>query len=89
MVINECVGVGGLRIGSGNQCVQTESLPMSMCPPQIAQNLTWDQTRYAAAGSRRLDDEGRAICAELRAISLYSVMCEVKVTVRFIYLRFN
>jgi hypothetical protein len=46
--------VGGMRIGRGNRCTRRKPAPVPLCPPQIPHDLTWDRTRAAAAGSRRL-----------------------------------
>jgi hypothetical protein len=46
---------GGIRIGRGNRSTRRKSAPMPLCPSQIIpHNLTWDRTRAAAVGSRRL-----------------------------------
>jgi hypothetical protein len=46
--------VGGMRIGRGNRSTRRKPAPVPLCPPQIPHNLTWDRTRAAAVGSRRL-----------------------------------
>jgi hypothetical protein len=46
--------VRGMRIGRGNRSTRRKSAPVSLCPPQIPHDLTWDRTRAAAVGSRRL-----------------------------------
>jgi hypothetical protein len=53
-VIDECGAVGGMRIGRGNQSTRRKPAPLPLCPPQNPHDLTWDQTRAAAVGSRRL-----------------------------------
>jgi hypothetical protein len=42
-MVNEYGAVGGMRMGRGNQ-----STHMPLCPPQIPQDLTWDQTQAAS-----------------------------------------
>jgi hypothetical protein len=49
-----CVVVGGMRIARGNRSTRRKPAPVPLCPPQIPHDLTWDRTRTAAAGSRRL-----------------------------------
>jgi hypothetical protein len=51
---NERGVVGGMRIGKGNRSARRKPAPVSLCPPQIAQDLTWARIRVAAVGSRRL-----------------------------------
>jgi hypothetical protein len=46
--------VGGMRIGRGNWSTRRKPVPVSLCPPQIPDDLHWDRTRAAAVGSRRL-----------------------------------
>jgi hypothetical protein len=46
--------VGGMRIGRGNRSTRRKPAPVPHCPPQIPHDLTWDRTRAAAVGSRRL-----------------------------------
>jgi hypothetical protein len=46
--------VGGMRIGRGNRSTRRKPAPVPLCPPQIPHDLTWDRTRAAAVGSRRL-----------------------------------
>jgi hypothetical protein len=36
--------VGGMRIGKGNRSTQRKPAPVSLCPPQIPHDLTWDET---------------------------------------------
>jgi hypothetical protein len=52
--INEYGAVGGIRFGRGKRRTRRKRAPMSLCPPEIPQDLTWDGTRVAAVGSRRL-----------------------------------
>jgi hypothetical protein len=47
-MIDEYGAFGGLRIGRGNLA------PVPLCPPQIPYDFTWDRTRAAALGNRRL-----------------------------------
>jgi hypothetical protein len=51
---DECGAVGGMRIGRGNRITRRKHSPVSLCPPQIPHDLTWDRTRAAAVGNRRL-----------------------------------
>jgi hypothetical protein len=53
-IIDDECGVGGIRIGRGNRSIRRKPAPVSLCPPQTPQELTWSQTRAAALGSRRL-----------------------------------
>jgi hypothetical protein len=46
--------VGGIRIGRGNRNTRRKPAPEPLFPPQIPHDLTWDRTRAAAVGSRRL-----------------------------------
>jgi hypothetical protein len=45
---------GGMRIGRRNCSTGRKSAPVSLCPPEIPHDLTWDRTRAVAVGSRRL-----------------------------------
>jgi hypothetical protein len=49
----ECGAVDGMRIGWGNPSTRRKPTPLPLCPP-IPHDLTWDQTRASAVGSRRL-----------------------------------
>jgi hypothetical protein len=51
---DECVAVGGMRIGRGNRSTRRKAVPVPLCPPQIPHDLTWTGTRAATVGSRRL-----------------------------------
>jgi hypothetical protein len=53
-VDDECGTVGGMRIGRGNRSTRRKRAPLQLCLPQIPHDLTWDRTRVAAVGSRRL-----------------------------------
>jgi hypothetical protein len=53
MVDDECVAVGGMRIGRGNQSTQRKPASVPLCPPQIP-HTTWPRTRAAAVGRRQL-----------------------------------
>jgi hypothetical protein len=46
--------VRGTKIGRGDRSTQRKPVSLSVCPPQIPHDLTWDRTRAAAVGSRRL-----------------------------------
>jgi hypothetical protein len=48
---DECRAVGGMRIVRRNRSTRIKPAPMPLCPPH---DLTWDWTRAAAVGSRRL-----------------------------------
>jgi hypothetical protein len=54
MIDDECGVVGGMRICRGNQRTRRKPASVPICPPQILHDLTWDRTRAAAVGSRRL-----------------------------------
>jgi hypothetical protein len=54
MIEDECGAVGGMKIGRGNLSTIRKPAPVPLCPPQIPHELTWDRTRAAAVGSRRL-----------------------------------
>jgi hypothetical protein len=43
-----------MRIGRGNRGARRKPSPAPLLPPQTPHDLTWAQTRAAAAGSRRL-----------------------------------
>jgi hypothetical protein len=51
---DECGAVGGMRTGRETRSTRRKPAPVSLCPPQIPHDLTWDRTRAAAVGSRRL-----------------------------------
>jgi hypothetical protein len=53
-VVDDCRAVGGIIIGTRNRTTPKKPAPMLLCPPQIIHDLTWDRTRAAAVGSRRL-----------------------------------
>jgi hypothetical protein len=46
--------VDGIRTGRGNRSTRRKPAPVTICPPQIPSELTWDRARAAAVGSRRL-----------------------------------
>jgi hypothetical protein len=46
--------VDEMRIGKGNRSTRRKSASVPLCPPQIPHDLTWDWTRAAAVGNRRL-----------------------------------
>jgi hypothetical protein len=46
--------VGGMRVGRGNRSKRRKPASVSLRPPQIPHDLTWDRTLAAAVGSRRL-----------------------------------
>jgi hypothetical protein len=51
---NECGIVGGKKICRENRSTRRKPAPVPLCPPKIPHDLTWDRTRAAAVGSRRL-----------------------------------
>jgi hypothetical protein len=51
---DECGGVGGMRIGRGNQSIWRKPAPVPLCPPQNPHDMTWAWTRAAAVGSWQL-----------------------------------
>jgi hypothetical protein len=57
---------GGMRICRGNQSTRRKPATVPLCPPQTPHDLTWDRTRAAAVGSRRL-----TACAVARAQNEY------------------
>jgi hypothetical protein len=50
---DECGTVGGI-LGNGNRSIRRKPAPVTLCPPQIAHDLTRARTRATAVGSRRL-----------------------------------
>jgi hypothetical protein len=40
----DCGAVGGMRIGRGNRITRRKPAPVSLCPPQIPHDLTWERT---------------------------------------------
>jgi hypothetical protein len=54
LYIDECGAVSGMRIGNGNRSTRRKPAPEPPSPPQTPRDLTWDRTRAAAVGSRRL-----------------------------------
>jgi hypothetical protein len=53
-MINEFGVFGGMKIGRGNRSTCGKPTPLSLCPPQIPDDVIWDGTRAAAVGNRRL-----------------------------------
>jgi hypothetical protein len=51
---DECGAVGGMRIGRGNRSTRRKPAQAPLFKPQIPHDPTWDRTRAAAVGSRRL-----------------------------------
>jgi hypothetical protein len=49
-----------MRIGRGNRSTRRKPALVPLCPPQTPYDLTWDRTRAAAVGSRRLIAWGMA-----------------------------
>jgi hypothetical protein len=45
---------GGMRIGRGNRSIRRKRAPVPLCLPRSSYETTWDRTRAAAVGSRRL-----------------------------------
>jgi hypothetical protein len=54
MMINEYGAIGGMRIGRGIRSTRIKPAPVPLCPLRIPNDLTWDRTRAAAVGRRRL-----------------------------------
>jgi hypothetical protein len=54
LIDDECGVVGGMRIGRGNRSTRRKPALVPLCLPQIPHDLTWDRTRAAAVGNRRL-----------------------------------
>jgi hypothetical protein len=50
----ECGVVDGMKIGKGTLSTRRKPAPVPLCPSQIPHDLTWDRTRAAEVGSRRL-----------------------------------
>jgi hypothetical protein len=50
----DCGEIGGMKMGRENRTSRRKPAPASLCPPQIAHDLTRVLTRVAAAGSQRL-----------------------------------
>jgi hypothetical protein len=42
------------ELARGNRSTRRKPAPMPLCSPQLPYDLTWDRTRWAAVGSRRL-----------------------------------
>jgi hypothetical protein len=82
MIDDECGVVGRMRTGRGNRSTLRKPAPVPLCPPQIPHNLTWDRTRAAAMGSRRLTAWPMArppfscyfLCLRSRSSLQYSVL---------------
>jgi hypothetical protein len=53
-MIDEYEALGGMRIGRGNRRTRRKPASVSLCPPVIPHDLTWDLTRADEVGSRRL-----------------------------------
>jgi hypothetical protein len=53
-MIDKYGAFGGMRIGRGNRSNRTKPAPVPLCAPQIPYDVTWDGTRAAVMGSRRL-----------------------------------
>jgi hypothetical protein len=54
MVDNDECGAVSWMIGRWNWSTERKPVPVPLCPPQIAHDLTWARTRAAAVGSRWL-----------------------------------
>jgi hypothetical protein len=56
-MINDCGAIHRMKIGSGNRSARGKSFPVSICPPQIPQDFSWDRTRSVAVEiGRYLED---------------------------------
>jgi hypothetical protein len=64
--------VGGMITGRGNRRIRREPVPLSLWPPQIPHDLTWEWTFIAVMESRRLTSS--CSCASLSIISWWCVM---------------
>jgi hypothetical protein len=51
---DECVAVGGIKIGRENLCSLRKPVPVPLYPPQIPHDVIWARTLFAAVGIRRL-----------------------------------
>jgi hypothetical protein len=51
---DECGALDGMRIGRGNPSTRRIPAAVPLCPKQIPLDLTWDRTRAAVVGRRRL-----------------------------------
>jgi hypothetical protein len=49
-MINECGAAGGMRTGRGNWGTRRKPVPEPLCPPQIPQDLSWNQTWATTVG---------------------------------------
>jgi hypothetical protein len=49
----DCVAIGGIKIGRGNQSIRRKPAPAPLCPPQIPYDQTRARTLAAAMGSQR------------------------------------
>jgi hypothetical protein len=54
MIDDDYGAVSGMRTGKGNRSTRRKLAPVTLCPPQIPHDLTWDRTLAAAVGSQRL-----------------------------------
>jgi hypothetical protein len=61
---DECVAVGGMRIGRGTRNTRRKSAPVPLCPPQTPHYLTWARTQAAAVRSRQLTTWAIALCTD-------------------------
>jgi hypothetical protein len=53
-MINEYGAAGGMRTGRGNLSTRRKPAPVPLCTPQTPYDVSWDRTRAAGVGSRRL-----------------------------------
>jgi hypothetical protein len=51
-IVNECGTVGEMRTSWGNQSTLRNPVPVSLCPPQIPHDMTWDGTQVAMMRSQ-------------------------------------
>jgi hypothetical protein len=73
-MLNEYGAVGGMIIGRRNRNTRRKPAPMPLCPPQIPQDLTWDQIRLAAMDSWRLPAWAMA-----RSVKMVSIFLMIRV----------
>jgi hypothetical protein len=70
----DCGAIGGMKIGRGNRSIRRKPAAMTLCPPQIPHDLTWDRIRAAAVRNRRLTAWARAkpiITVYLRTVKIH------------------
>jgi hypothetical protein len=71
---DECEADGGIIISGENGNTRRKPAPVPLYPSQISHGLTWDRTRAATVGSRRLTASAMAR-PRCRTWSLCSITC--------------